>query len=165
MSSNRPGLSSALPFFGIPPQAGGSIIQGDGFVYTYVIAFATSIAAAAISTVTQQFDNTTVFKWTKTTIYADIAGAVQTESSRVLPLVTLRLTDLASGFSFSNAAVPGFAMAGSAELPFILPTPQFVLANAVIQFVATNISAATTYANLSVHLHGYKLYNYKQGFK
>lgn len=148
----------------IPNQAGGSIVQGDGFVYTYDVIFAASLAAAAISTVTKQFDQQTYFKWVKTCVYADIAGAVQTESSRVLPLCTLKITDLASGFSFMDNPVPIFSMAGSGELPFILPTPQFILPNAVLQFVATNISAATTYANLQIQLHGFKIYNYKQGF-
>jgi hypothetical protein len=163
-SRSGPGSASSLPFFGIPAQSGGSIVQGDGLVYTYNIVFAASLAAAAVSTVTQQFDQTTVFKWTKTTIYADLAGAAQTESGRVLPLVTMRITDVGTGFSFSNSAVPVFTMAGAGELPFILPTPQFIVANAVLQFAATNISAGTTYTALQMQMHGFKIYNYKQGF-
>lgn len=144
----------------VPANAGGSIVQGDGFYYVYNILFANSIAAAAVSTVTLQFDQVTVFKWVRTTVYADIAGAAQTESSRVLPLVTLKITDAGSGMSFMNSNVPIFEMAGSAELPYVLPTPQFILANAVLQFAVANISAATTYTNLMLQLHGYKLYNY-----
>lgn len=162
--SPGPGSSSGLPVVGgIPAQAGGSIVQGDGFYYIYNIAFAVSIANGVVSTVTQQFDQVTVFKWVRTTFYCDIAGAVQTDATRVLPLVTLKITDAGSGMSFMNNAVPLFDLAGAAELPYVLPTPQFILANAVLQFTAANISAATTYANLQVQLHGYKLYNYSQG--
>jgi hypothetical protein len=164
-----PGSASGLPSTGmplpsgIPAQGGGSIVQGDGFYYIYDIIPAASIAAAAVSTVTQQFDQVTVFKWVRTTFYVDLAGAAQTESTRVLPLVTLKITDIASGFSFMNNAVPLFDMAGSGELPYVLPTPQFILANAVLQFSFTNISNATTYTALQIQLHGYKLYNYSQG--
>lgn len=154
----------AQPFPGnIPANAGGSIVQGDGFYYIYNIAFNTAIASGVNSTVTQQFDQVTVFKWVRTTYYVDLAGAVQTDSSRVIPLVTLKITDAGSGMSFMNSAVPINDLAGTAEVPYVLPTPQFILANAVLQFTALNISAATTYNNLMLQLHGYKLYNYQQG--
>lgn len=154
------GASSGLPQTNIPAQAGGSIVQGDGFYYIYDIIPAASIANGVTSTVTQQFDQVTVFKWVRTTFYCDLAGAAQTESTRVLPLVTLKITDIASGFAFMNNPIPLFTMAGAAELPYVLPTPQFILANAVLQFTFANISAATTYTGLQVQLHGYKLYNY-----
>jgi hypothetical protein len=164
-----PGSSSGLPPVpgmwlpaGIPANAGGSIVQGDGFVYTYNIIFAASLAAAANSTVTLQFDQVTVFKWVRTTCYANIADASQLDSTRVLPCVTLKITDAGSGMAFMNSPVPMFDVAGHGDLPYVLPTPQFVLANAVLQFTALNITAGTTYTNLMLQLHGYKLYNYQQ---
>lgn len=168
-ASGGPGSGSGLPPVGfvlpsgVPANAGGSIVQGDGFLYTYNIIFAASLAAAANSTVTQQFDQVTVFKWVRTTLYGAIADAAQTDSSRVLPLCTLKITDAGSGMAFMNNPVPIFDIAGSGTLPYVLPTPQFVLANAVLQFTLLNISAATTYTNLMLQLHGYKLYNYSQG--
>jgi len=165
------GSASGLPVVGgmqlpsgIPAQGGGSIVQGDGFYYIYNISFAASMAANAVSTVTQQFDQVTVFKWVRSTVYTDVTGgAAQTDSTRILPEVTLKITDAGSGMSFMNNPVPMQTMLGSATLPYVLPTPQFILANAVLQFTATNISVGQTYTNLQLQLHGYKLYNYQQG--
>lgn len=167
-SQPGPGASSSLPqnivpgTQGVPAAAGGSIVQGDGFYYVYNITPAASIANGVVSTVTQQFDQVTVFKWVRSTVYVDLAGAAQTPTTGVIPLVSLKITDTGSGMSFMSSAVPLPSIAGNAQLPYVLPTPQFILANAVIQFVFTNISAGTTYTALQFQMHGYKLYNYNQ---
>ncbi len=163
---NSGGNSSSLPAMpvpgmsNVPPVGGGSIVQGDGFYYSYNIIFAASIAPAAVSTVTLQFDQVTVFKWVRSTAFADISGA-QVTSATVIPVCTLKITDTGSGMSFMNQPVPFADLAGDAQLPYVLPTPQFILANATLQFTATNNSGATTYLNLQFVMQGYKLYNYQ----
>jgi len=82
------------------------------FWFTYQTPNIASFAAAATTTNAIQFDNDSVFEWVRTTIIADLAGAVQTPSSIVLPLVTLQIQDTGTGSYYSNAAIPAIAMAG-----------------------------------------------------
>lgn len=133
--------------------------EGRRIKFTYQTPNIASIANGASTTNTIQFDVDSQFVWVKTTVSADIAGAVQTESSLVVPLVTVLITDLGSGQNFMNAALPVQAVAGlSGELPYIEASPQMVAPNSSLQFQWANYSAGTTYANLRVQLHGYKVY-------
>lgn len=140
-------------------QQRGSIPNDEDrrFWFTYQTPNIATIAAAAAATNVIQFDNDSVFEWIKTTVVADIAGAVQTASSLVIPLATLQIQDTGTGSYYSNAAIPLAACAGDARLPFVLPAPQFIQPNASLQFTWANYSAATTYANLRVQLQGFKL--------
>jgi hypothetical protein len=113
--------------------------------------------------VTIQFDQNSSFNWLRTTVVADISGAVETESSLVLPLVTLLMTDQGSGQAFSNQPIPLIAIAGTAQLPYVLPTPQLLQPNASYIFSFNNYSNATTYNNLRLQLHGYRIFNSGQG--
>jgi hypothetical protein len=93
----------------------------------------------------------------KLTMFADLAGAVQTDSSRVLPLITLQITDTGSGKQFFSDDIPIPALFGSGTLPFILPGPRIVAANSTLQFTFTNYSSATTY-NTYLALIGVEVY-------
>lgn len=133
--------------------------EGRRIKFSYQTPNISSLAAAGSTTNTIQFDVDSQFVWVKTTVTADIAGAVQTESSLVVPLVTILITDLGSGQNFMNGAIPVQALAGlSGELPYIEASPQMIQANSSIQFQWANYSAATAYANLRMQLHGYKVY-------
>lgn len=133
-------------------------VEGRRFKFCYQTPNIASLAAAAQTTNVIQFDLDSVFCWLKTVFFADIAGAVQTISSQVIPLATVLITDTGSGQAFSNAAIPVGAQAGTAQLPFIEPSPQFIQPNTSLQFQWTNYSAATTYANMRLELHGFKIY-------
>lgn len=148
-----------IPTPGVPANAGGNATQGRGIFFTYQTPSVASLAAGASSGAQIiQFDNNSTFTWLRTCVAADIAGAVQTVSSIVVPLVTLQITDTGNGMSFMNAPIPLEAIAGSAQLPFILPVPQFIQPNASYSFNFTNYSAATTYANLRVQLIGMRVF-------
>lgn len=133
-------------------------IEGRRMFYIYQTPNIASIAAAASTTNTIQFDIDSVFCWMRTNVFVDIAGAVQTPSSLVVPLVTLQVTDTGSGTNFFNNPIPIGSIAGSGQLPFVLTTPQFVQPAASLQFAYANFSAATTYANLRLQLIGFKVY-------
>lgn len=143
---------------GIPAAAGGNSTQGRGLEFVYQTPSIASIAAGAATTVTIQFDNNSVFTWLRTTVVADLAGAAQTNNGIILPLVNLQITDTGNGMSFMNSPIPLIALAGTASLPFILPTPQFVQPNASYQFQFFNYSAATTYNNLRFQMHGFRTF-------
>lgn len=153
-----PAPSSAPNVNAIPAAAGGNATQGRGLEFVYQTPSIAALANGAATTVTIQFDNNSVFTWLRTTVVADLAGAAQTNNGIILPLVNLQITDTGNGMSFMNAPIPLIALAGTASLPFILPTPQFVQPNASYQFQFFNYSAGTTYNNLRFQMHGFRTF-------
>jgi hypothetical protein len=144
----------------IPPDQGGIGVQGKGLFFVYQTPSVASLAAGASSGAqTIQFDNNSMFTWLRTTIVADLAGAAQTNSTIVIPLVTVQITDTGNGMSFMNAPIPATALCGWGELPFILPIPQFIQPNASYSFTFANYSAGTTYLNLRMQLIGFRTFN------
>ena len=99
------------------------------------------------------------FKLMKLGLMADIAGAAQTESSRVVPLVTMQITDTGSGRNLFSAAVALGALFGNGPLPHILPIPRLFLPRSNIQLQFTNYSggAGTTY-NIRMAFEGTKVF-------
>lgn len=144
----------------IPADQGGLAVQGKGLFFVYQTPNIASLAASASSGAqTIQFDNNSMFTWLRTNIAADIAGAVQTPSSLVIPLVTVQITDTGNGMSFMNAPIPASSLCGFGELPGMLPIPQFIQPNASYAFTFVNYSNATTYANLRLQLIGFRTFN------
>lgn len=89
---------------------------------------------------------------------ADIAGAVQTESSWVIPLVNLLITDAGSGKALMNNPVPMASFFGDGKRPYRLIRPRVFAASATIQLNYTSYVAAGTTYNITTVLHGYKAY-------
>lgn len=116
-----------------------------------------SLAAAATSTHNVTIASDSNFLLTKMTCFADIAGAVQTDSSRVIPLVTVQLTEATSENAMFSAPTPIGNIFGTGQIPFILPEPKIFTPNSNLQVDLSNFSAATTY-NLRLAFIGYKLY-------
>lgn len=99
------------------------------------------------------------FELQKLAFFGDIAAAGQTEASRVLPLVTLQITDTGTGRQMFNAPVPIPALFGDGRIPFILPTTKVFSRNASVSFVLSNYDAANTY-NVRLQLIGAKIFAY-----
>lgn len=127
-----------------------------GIFFIYQTPNIAALAPAANSPQPLQFDQDSNFVLQKISYFCDIAGAVQTDSTRVLPLVTLQITDSGNSQGFMNAPVPIPAFLGDGRLPFVLPQPMVIRPNATLQFNFTNYSAGTTYANLRIDLIGIK---------
>jgi len=135
----------------IPPKA-----LRDFFIYgTGVV----TMAAAATGNATIQVQADAAFELQKLAFFADIAGAAQTDSTRVLPLVTVQITDQGSGRQLFSVAVPIPAMMGDGTMPFILPVTKIFAANSAISLDFVNYSAATTY-NVRTLLIGSKIFNF-----
>jgi hypothetical protein len=92
---------------------------------------------------------------------ADVAGAALTESTNVIPLVSIILNDSASGRNLMANAVPLPSIFGDGKRPFRLPKPRRVAPTAQITATLTNYSAGTTY-DLWVTLSGFKVYANQQ---
>lgn len=124
--------------------------------FTYQTPNVAAIIAAANAQVALPFDQDSNFIWQKTAFFCDIAGAAQTDSTRVLPLITVQITDSGNSQGYMNAPVPIPALFGDGRLPMVLPAPQIVRPNSTLQFNFTNYAAATNYANLRILLIGVK---------
>lgn len=105
---------------------------------------------------TIQIDSGVDFFWVASTFQADIAGAAQTESSMVIPLVNVLINDTGSRKNLMNTAIPISSIAGFGERPYRLIRPRLFRASSTINFTWTAIVAVgTTYTNLFLTLHGY----------
>lgn len=143
----------------VPGNAGGSLVQGKGLDFKYQTPTVASIANGASVQVTIQFDQNSSFNWLRSTFTADLAGVAETEAGLIIPLVTVQITDQGSGMSFMNAPIPIPSIAGTGQLPYVLPTPQLIQPNASFIYSFNNYSAATTYTNLRLQFHGYRIFN------
>lgn len=118
-----------------------------------------SLAAAGSAEQTIQILADSHFELQKLSFFSDIAGAAQTESSRVLPLCTIQITDTGTGEQLFNIPVPIPAIMGDGRIPFILPTTRVFDPSAAVIVSLTNYSAATAYLT-RVLLIGAKIYKY-----
>lgn len=143
----------------VPQNAGGSLVQGKGLDFKYQTPLIASIANGVTSQVSIQFDQNSSFNWLRTTYSVDLAGVAETENTLVIPLVTVQITDQGSGMSFMNAPIPIYTIAGFGQLPYVLPTPQLIQPNASFIYSFNNYSAGTTYTNLRLQFHGYRIFN------
>lgn len=130
-------------------------IAQDFYVYTSNVA---SIAPGANAEDSINIQADSNFLLQKITYFADIAGAAQTDSSRVVPLVTVQITDTGSGRQMFSDQIPIPAIFGTGKLPFILPNPRLFAANSNIAVSYTNIDAAVTY-RIYLQFAGIKTYD------
>lgn len=135
-------------------------IQGREYVttdfYIYEEDFSgVAAGASANGSIIIQADSDFILQ--KMAYFADVAAAGQTESSRVVPLMTLQMIDTGSGRQFMESAAPIPSLFGTGELPFVLPQPRLFFARSTIQLQVTNFDASDTY-NLKLSFIGYKAF-------
>lgn len=127
----------------------------DFFVYGLnLTAVANSPATGAIQIQADSF-----FELQKLSFFADVGGAAQTQSSRVLPLCTLQITDTGTGRQVFNTPIAIPAIMGDGQIPFILPTVKSFAPNSSVQISLANYSAADDY-NIRLALIGTKVFHY-----
>lgn len=122
--------------------------------YVYNVAF-TGIAPAAQQTANVAIEADANFILVKLSGFADIAEGAQTYNTRVVPLVTLQITDTGSGRNLLNGETAWSNIVGWGEIPYILPIRRKFKANSTIRVQATNFDAAATY-NLRLSFSGIK---------
>ena len=138
----------------MPNQQLASQVIKDFYVYQEDFS---SLANGATATGTINIQADSDFVVQKLTYFADIALAAQTDSSRIIPLSTVQITDSGSGRNLMESPAPITSIFGTGELPFILPTPKLFLARTTITMDVTNFSTSTTY-NIRLSLIGYKVF-------
>jgi hypothetical protein len=129
----------------------------DGSDYYWYVANPGALAAAATGNTSIQIDAGTDFYWIATTIQADIAGAILTEATNIIPLVTILINDTGTSRNLSNAPTPIPSICGDGKRPYRLVRPRLFRANSIINLTFTSYAVAgTTYSNLYFLMHGYR---------
>lgn len=136
----------------MPPEA--QSIWKQWYVYVWE---ADAIAPAGIVTDSINIQSDADFVATKLTYFADIAKAAVIDSTTIVPLVTVQITDTGSNRNQFDAPVVISAVFGTGELPYMLPVTQQYRRNSTIQCEFVNFDAAVTY-NIKLYVHGYKVY-------
>jgi len=124
--------------------------------FIYEVDFLTLVAGTTTSgNIAIQADSD--FKLLKLCYFADIAAAGQLDSTRVIPLCSITITDQGSGRSLVSAPVPVSSVFGTGQIPFILPIPRIFTARSIVSISVSNFDAADTY-NLRLSFIGAKLF-------
>lgn len=131
----------------------------DYFTYELDFTGANTLAGGGAARILGfQIDAENDFLWQKACYVADIAAAAQTDSTRVVPLVTVSIQASPSGRTLSNAVVPVTSLFGTGEIPFILPHPRNFPARGQVTVTAQAFVAAGTTYSLRLSFIGTKLY-------
>jgi len=133
-----------------------SIMRQSKDFFTYNAVFS-ALANGASATQNILIEASSDFVWQKSEYFADIALAAQTDSTRVIPLVTVLIVDSGSGRQIMDVPVPISSLFGDGKYPYILPLPKVYSARSNIAITVQNFSAATTY-NLRLSLTGMKVF-------
>lgn len=128
----------------------------DYFWYANRVTGLSSVATTATGIINIDADSD--FYCVAFSYQADIAGAILTESTNPIPLLTLQINDTGSGKSLSNVPLPIGTMAGDGKRPYRLVRPRVFLSNATVQLNWTAYQAAGTTYNITFVMHGYKVY-------
>lgn len=98
------------------------------------------------------------FELLEITQVTDIAGALQTASSRIIPLATIQIQQSGSGIDIMPSPVPLGALSGDGSLPFILPESKLWAANSSMLVTLTRYAVAGTNYNIRLSFVGRKLF-------
>jgi hypothetical protein len=151
-------VAAAMP--GVPMNAGGNAVQGNGIVFTYQtpnIATLTHLTASGAQVI--QFDNNSTFLWLRSTFTFDVSAATVTNSALQIPHITVTIADTGNGMQFMNAGIPVYEIAGTQPgLPYILPTPQLIQPNASYSWNFSSYEAAVDFTNVRFQLHGFRIF-------
>lgn len=127
----------------------------DRLNYAYEFEVA-SIASGATARDQINIDSDSNFHWMKGSCFGAVASAGQTDSSRVIPLINIQLTDTGSGRQLFSNPVPISTFFGTGEIPMILPLTQMFKPNSTIICEFENFDAAQTYTDVRLLLIGFK---------
>jgi hypothetical protein len=88
----------------------------------------------------------------------DIAGAVQTDSSRVIPLATMTIVQSGTGNDIMPQPVPLSVISGDGRLPFLLPESKIWQGGSTMAITLTRYAVAGTSYNIRLAFIGRKLF-------
>lgn len=151
---STPNPASAMPQ-GTSPWNNGAYAARNFF--TYESDNVANLAPAGSVNLTFNIAGDSDFFWTKFAAFALVGGVATVRDADQLPAVTMLLTNTTTGRQYSSSAVPLANMAGTAELPFILPQITMWQRKSTIQIQLQNVGNAT-YSALYLSFHGIKAF-------
>lgn len=134
----------------------GQVIIGEQFA-VYSTGRLAAISAGGTLNPNIQIQADSDFLIEKMTYAADLAGAAQTDSSRVIPNVSVQLQVSGPGTVLFNVQSPLSSLFGNGELPFILPVAYLLAASSTLQITLTSFEASNT-PRITLNFIGRKLY-------
>jgi hypothetical protein len=126
----------------------------DFYSYTQRVALAGVVGTTAVMTF--QIEADSYFYMNALSYQADTALANVTDSTNIIPLVTLVMFDTGSGRQLMANPVPFNCIAGYNGAPYRLPKPRRFTSTAQITATLVNYSAVAY--NISLCLSGFKVY-------
>ena len=149
-------------FYYVPDANNGQMIQTRPDFFAYNIDFDTAgannnLAAGANATGNFIVQAAQYFLWQQSTYEADTAHGTLTDSTRLIPLVTVQLSDQNSNKVLTNSPTMVPNIFGTGQLPFILPNPRLCMPQSVIQALVANVTSAVNY-NLRLTFIGLALF-------
>jgi hypothetical protein len=126
----------------------------DFYSYTQRVSFAGVVGNT--QAMVFQIEADSYFYMNAISYQADVALAAVTDSTNVVPLITIVLFDTGSGRQLMANPVPLNCIAGYNGAPFRLPKPRRFAATSQITATLVNYSAIAY--NLSICLSGFKVY-------
>ncbi len=113
--------------------------------FTYSLDFAIGPGESQSQNISIQADSNFVIQ--KLCYQADMGPGTNalTNASRIIPLVTLLITDSGSGRQLMSAPVSLVNLFGTGEIPFILPQPKMFVARSTVTVTLANFSASNGY--------------------
>jgi len=143
-----------------PQELQAGIANRSMIPYWYATPLITTLGAGVSASGNIQFDADAQFRWLKTGYFVDLAAAAMVDNTRPIPLITVNMTDTGCGRNFMNLPLPIDSVAGyKAAEPYLVPIPMLFSPNATLRVTFANYSAATTYTNIYLVLHGVKIYS------
>ena len=135
-------------------QVGSKKYSSDFFVYT--ASFGT-VNASTTQSAQIQIEADSLFQVQKLSYFCSL-GATMTTDSMVVPLMNVMIRDSASSRQLLKTAVPLSSVAGTGQLPFIIPEQRVFMPNSIITVELSNASS-DNYQNVFVNFIGRKLYS------
>lgn len=124
--------------------------------YVYVIEYLPLAGGANNAEASFTVEAEADFDLEQLSYFAEIGGATQTESTRVIPVATVQILGVDTR-RFASKPMPIPAFFGIGMVPFVLKQPKRLVRKTVISTQVTNRVAATAY-NLWLLFIGSKIY-------
>ncbi len=131
----------------VPSSKDSAYLKKDFF--TYVTGPAATLAVAGSTTSTFNIDGDSDFFWTKMCSFALSADSGGTYLELAVASVDIIITDTTSGRQLMNSQVPVSSIAGTGQIPFILPIERYMESKSTIKVDYFNVGVEITLLRLS----------------
>lgn len=125
-------------------------------IYTYVLRV-TNVLRGTSKSFSLSIEADAYFLLHKLSYFIEKSGqAAPTESTRVIGLVDIQITDTGSGRNLMSDTVDISSIAGHEGLPFIPPARRVFKPSSSVQVIFNNYATGEDYNRISLYFHGVK---------